>query len=126
MDPLIETERLKYFRRRRAPDASLNEGLGLNRRRMDTRMKEAAQKRSGPGTATQMCANHPNHPSGGLIAAPIPVIANEIVSGAEDLAPGKERQFAAVGRHGRAIHRPCAKTLACSSSRPPWSAWESR
>src|ERR1039457_6714459 len=86
-------------------DASSSDGRGLKRWCLQARMTEAAQERSGSGTAAQMGAHHANHPSGSLKPSPIPVIAKEIVSGAEDLAPRKDRQFASVGRYGRAIHR---------------------
>src|ERR1022692_937169 len=45
-------------------------------------MTEAAQKRPGPGTVPQVCAKNSNDPSGGLIASPIPVVADEIAADA--------------------------------------------
>src|ERR1022692_3756215 len=68
-------------------------------------MTEAAQKRPGPGTVPQVCAKNSNDPSGGLIASPIPVVADEIAADAEDLAPRKELHFASVDWHGRGIDR---------------------
>src|ERR1035438_6038397 len=68
-------------------------------------MTEAAQKRPGPGTVPQVCAKNSNDPSGGLIASPIPVVADEIAADAEDLAPRKELHFASVDWHWRGIDR---------------------
>src|SRR5471030_130045 len=88
-----------------ARGASPGDGDGLNRRCPAARMTEAAQERSGPGTGTQVGAKNPSHPAGGLKPSPIPVIADEIVAGAEDLAPRQERQSAAVDWHWRGIDR---------------------
>jgi hypothetical protein len=53
-------------------------------------------------------------PSAGLMVSPKPIVAEEIVTNAEDLAPRKQLHSAAVDWHGRGYH---SRKLAFPSDR---------
>ena len=81
-------------------------------------MAGAGKERPGPGTLPHVCPNNPHHPPAVLISSPKPVVAQEVVADAEDLAP-RPRASPRAGGRSRAWTTSTIRGPPCAPG-PPW------